>query len=1260
MGAAAPAANAAAWAKCFASAAAKEDTPELKALARVLAALPAHERGGNVVSLLRRSLKELDFGFALGAWRLLHKVDGNTGTLKLESPLNRQELDALLATLPRASYALREVLLEVVEESRALPSFPRLASLWTCPPWPATELRMHLIARRGKRSHRWREAKETAYFQHAQLPLVDPRPASMRGLHLRHLQELLQRHATYLQEPAFDEQSQCYLRPTCWDFYAKVLKAVSIEGRSFVELYLPQEVDWVVSHCWLQPFEDLVLGMERHALHCQSALIFTNAPQKPGSLGNRSYWLSLLCCLHMAAPSWSQFQAEHHLLLAAMESSKNLLIVWDTAGRWSTRLWCLYELLVAEDLRAEIRVASLEGILGTAALANSSRRVARRMVASDPRNARARLEELEYLKRIHGEDGYHAMEGALLAAAVPLLCLGSIGSPPIQSGNFWYAVDVLAAQLCHVPCLLIEAPSFGHRRGQVARAVAERLRTRTTQVDAILPVQIPCGFLADLMEAKQSTGSDDLLQLWFQSLPGEGLAELELAVAKFTKLLILLEGLEEAGRHSSSIITWARGCLTSRRDVIMIVTTSGEGERLLPEKMAKMDVLTCDLLHLSLPETAVPVATIMATLKPALRIRIKIAGTKDLQLDCLPNGDPVCLGHHEYLDLAEDEESQMNCFEVFEKLVSKFQPFERQLSELALQVCSAGAPHVVPIPKTLRQRCSEMLELHGGRGGFGHLLSFYCAKALHRRNDMMPQVLSNQWPQVRHFLRRALEQEFRQMGDADVPKELQVLQQKFKMARQLGADAATVLAPQLITSPSTSAVAVEALNAWLATALEAGEAQLPQLLSLGSSAARASPDILDAAVLAAARARVRLQELQRYEDVSIHEILVTVEAAASAAPEMKWPLAGRFMEKMKGRICGLNELKLLIRLALAAEVSPSMLQEPIQEFLDASLPCQLEVASSLLMADRFAAARAACEDRLQRWRHGTWPQRRLSGGRYHSLLLQGGRTVAVGLNGQGESSVPCLGRSLRYVAVAAGVQHTLLLCSDGAVKACGLNLDGQCAMPETGSLQQPIVAISAGGFHSVLLDDAGQALALGCNDHGQCNLPAGFFVSVQCGRCHTLCLRADGWVEACGANEHGQCDVPDLFRDSSSTYQLKYISGAAGGQHSVLLRNDGKAVAFGWNLHGQCDVPQDHHYVAAACGENHTVLLCKDRTVLAVGDDRHGQCQVPGLPPDLHYVAVAAGDRHTLLLRSDGRVMAFGDDGEGQCQIPNGLLLDDS
>ena len=49
--------------------------------------------------------------------------------------------------------------------------------------------------------------------------------------------------------------------------------------------------------------------------------------------------------------------------------------------------------------------------------------------------------------------------------------------------------------------------------------------------------------------------------------------------------------------------------------------------------------------------------------------------------------------------------------------------------------------------------------------------------------------------------------------------------------------------------------------------MSAAEAQLLQLLSLGSSAARFSPDILDAAVLAAARARVRLQELHVWRNI---------------------------------------------------------------------------------------------------------------------------------------------------------------------------------------------------------------------------------------------------------------------------------------------------------------------------------------------------------------------------------------------------------
>lgn len=208
-----------------------------------------------------------------------------------------------------------------------------------------------------------------------------------------------------------------------------------------------------------------------------------------------------------------------------------------------------------------------------------------------------------------------------------------------------------------------------------------------------------------------------------------------------------------------------------------------------------------------------------------------------------------------------------------------------------------------------------------------------------------------------------------------------------------------------------------------------------------------------------ARAKVRLQELD-LETVTLHEILVTLEASTVLPPKLKWPLAQRFLQQIKGRISTVDDLQLLIRLAAAADFAETLLEEPLQEFLDASLPSDLAAAASLALP----LCRERCVQRLRQWRQGTLPQRRLGAGRYHSLLLQGGRVIAIGLNGQGETSVPALTEDLRYVAVAAGMQHTLLLRSDGVVKAFGLNLDGQTDVP---TLPRPIVAVAAGGFHSL-------------------------------------------------------------------------------------------------------------------------------------------------------------------------------------------------
>eukprot|EP00435_Cladocopium_sp_Y103_P035485 s3152_g9.t1 len=199
-----------------------------------------------LVTLFRRSLRDLDLGFALGAWRLLNKAQqqrGSTGTWSLSSPLRFAELEALLATLRVAQSAeLRE------EQSRCRPPLPSLAALWArgSSAAPCSEWRLHRVAQRGS-AQRWREAKELAYFQQQQLPLVDPRSSSLRGLRVEQLEELLRGHAAYLQEPAFDEELQCHRRPSCWEFYAKG-KTTLFKG-SKDHLWVPGMATFRFVHC---------------------------------------------------------------------------------------------------------------------------------------------------------------------------------------------------------------------------------------------------------------------------------------------------------------------------------------------------------------------------------------------------------------------------------------------------------------------------------------------------------------------------------------------------------------------------------------------------------------------------------------------------------------------------------------------------------------------------------------------------------------------------------------------------------------------------------------------------------------------------------------------------------------------------------------------------------------------------------------------------------------------------------------------------
>ena len=170
-------------------------------------------------------------------------------------------------------------------------------------------------------------------------------------------------------------------------------------------------------------------------------------------------------------------------------------------------------------------------------------------------------------------------------------------------------------------------------------------------------------------------------------------------------------------------------------------------------------------------------------------------------------------------------------------------------------------------------------------------------------------------------------------------------------------------------------------------------------------------------------------------------------------------------------------------------------------------------------------------------------------------------------------------RQLRYVAVAAGTFHTLLLRSDGVSVACG-------SYKSQGLIPQPprgvkYIDVAANLEHTLLLRSDGQAIACGPDDGSERQqIPfaqAGQeYVAIAAGAHHCVVLHGDGTVLAFGHNGDGRCNVPPLPAGTC------YTSIAAGLRHTVLWRSDGVALAFGSSSlpagcprvrAGPCDVP---------------------------------------------------------------------------------------
>lgn len=271
------------------------------------------------------------------------------------------------------------------------------------------------------------------------------------------------------------------------------------------------------------------------------------------------------------------------------------------------------------------------------------------------------------------------------------------------------------------------------------------------------------------------------------------------------------------------------------------------------------------------------------------------------------------------------------------------------------------------------------------------------------------------------------------------------------------------------------------------------------------------------------------------------------------------------------------------------------------------------------------------------------------------------------LHHQGKPAAAPAAEKRRITAVSAGYAHTVVLYSDGTVRAIGLNRSGQC---DTGHWRG-ITAIAAGYDTTVGLKEDGTIVStrhIGSQDLSCTNV-----TSIASGAAGIVCVRRDGtvafpwsdisardwygirsaaasWSMVLGVKTDGTVAVFSGEEELPARVRnwLNLRSIAVGFGHVAGLRHTGIVVSDGDNTFEQCRTDSWKDITAIAAGDNHTVGLRADGTVVAAGVHGDGRCNVRHWR---NVTAVTAGGSHTVALCADGTLLAAGSNREGQCAV---------
>ncbi len=269
--------------------------------------------------------------------------------------------------------------------------------------------------------------------------------------------------------------------------------------------------------------------------------------------------------------------------------------------------------------------------------------------------------------------------------------------------------------------------------------------------------------------------------------------------------------------------------------------------------------------------------------------------------------------------------------------------------------------------------------------------------------------------------------------------------------------------------------------------------------------------------------------------------------------------------------------------------------------------------------------------------------------------------------------------------VAAGGNHTVLLCDDGKVRVAGSNEDGRCGianaqqLSEFRELQLPLDAaghpllpkkVAANWATTSILMEDGSVFVCGAGVVGSPSssplLPlAGLLsigsraIDIASGMAHTVIVLFGGEVWGWGKGRKGQLGSPaeDVATPRKiEGIKFKVVKAVCGKDFTCVFGPPGKGQVTMLGPTGidrfrvLADAPSPlsgWKDVAASWGSIYALMSTGH--IVAWGRNDHGQ-----LPPlNLEDVeAIAAGSEHCLALTKNGKVLAWGWGEHGNCGRP--------